>query len=29
MEPKNTANGRVNVIEIDELYSFVERKNFT
>ena len=26
IEPKNTPNGRVNVIEMDELYSFVERK---
>ncbi|MDE5852543.1 MAG: hypothetical protein K2G97_00680, partial [Oscillospiraceae bacterium] len=27
IEPKNTHNGRVNVIEMDELCSFVERKN--
>ena len=27
LEPKETPNARVNVIEIDELYSFVERKN--
>ena len=26
IEPKNTPNGRVNVIEMDELYSFVEKK---
>ena len=26
IEPKNTPMGRVNVIEMDELYSFVERK---
>ena len=25
--PKETPNARVNVIEMDELYSFVERKN--
>ena len=27
IEPKETPNTRVNVIEMDELYSFVERKN--
>ena len=27
IEPKKTPNTRVNVIEMDELYSFVERKN--
>ena len=26
LEPKETPNERVNVIEMDELYSFVERK---
>ncbi len=26
IEPKETLNARVNVIEMDELYSFVERK---
>ena len=26
IEPKETPNARVNVIEMDELYSFVERK---
>lgn len=29
IEPKNTANGRVNVIEMDELYNFVGRKKQT
>ncbi|MDE5600060.1 MAG: hypothetical protein K2I60_00405 [Oscillospiraceae bacterium] len=27
LEPKNTTKRRVNVVEMDELYSFVERKN--
>ena len=27
IEPKETPNTRVNIIEMDELYSFVERKN--
>ena len=27
IEPQETPNERVNVIEMDELYSFVERKN--
>ena len=29
IEPKETLNARVNVIEMDELYSFVERKKQT